>query len=112
MLVVLLKTVIVLQAVQARNKLSGKKPPLLLKIAPDLTDEDKKDIAAVISKKEVRIFILLATGIRVNCQYIDEDVEILFLCLKMTTLSLYDWFYLIRACFFLTKLRRNERKNL
>ena len=30
------------------------KPPLVIKIAPDLTDKDKEDIAAVVLRKKVR----------------------------------------------------------
>lgn len=44
---------------EARNKLV-RRPPLLLKIAPDLTDEDKKDIAEVLA--EVGIDGLIATN--------------------------------------------------
>ena len=31
------------------------KPPLLVKIAPDLTEEDKIDIAAVVARPGVRL---------------------------------------------------------
>jgi len=47
--------IVILQTVEARNKLSGKKPPLLLKISPDLSEEDKKDIAFVITSNEVEV---------------------------------------------------------
>lgn len=41
--------------VAARNELSGIiKPPLLLKLAPDLTQEQRKDIADVLRDKKVR----------------------------------------------------------
>lgn len=41
------------QVVAERNKLSVKpKPPILVKIAPDLTEKDKKDIADVVVKRE------------------------------------------------------------
>lgn len=40
----------------ARNSLNIlQKPPILLKLAPDLTDSERKDIAEVIQKKEVRL---------------------------------------------------------
>lgn len=40
--------------VKAKNNLPfEKKPPLLLKLAPDLTERERKDIADVISKKNV-----------------------------------------------------------
>jgi len=42
--------------IEARNQYSGvHKIPLLLKIAPDLTDQDKKDIADVINDKKVKL---------------------------------------------------------
>lgn len=40
---------------QARNSLPNKKPPLLLKLAPDLTKEERKDIASVLQKNECRV---------------------------------------------------------
>lgn len=39
------------KVVATRNKLAGKKIPLLVKIAPDLSMQQKEDIAAVVSKK-------------------------------------------------------------
>lgn len=42
------------KVVEARNKYCGEhKIPLLLKISPDLTNQDKKDIADVIKDKKV-----------------------------------------------------------
>lgn len=42
--------------VNARDSVAGKhKPPILLKIAPDLSQEDKQDIAYVILRKGVCI---------------------------------------------------------
>nr|SVE73644.1 EOG090X08P9 [Daphnia atkinsoni] len=41
---------------EARNKLRVEKlPPLLVKIAPDLSEEEKKDIASVILKEKCRV---------------------------------------------------------
>lgn len=40
------------KVVEERNKLPNR-PPLLIKIAPDLTRKDKEDIAAVILKEKV-----------------------------------------------------------
>lgn len=41
--------------IAARNELRGaRKPPLLLKLAPDLTQEERKDIADVLKNKKVR----------------------------------------------------------
>lgn len=40
------------QVVEERNRLPHT-PPLLVKIAPDLTDQDKMDIAAVVTRKKV-----------------------------------------------------------
>lgn len=43
--------------VEARNNLNiSKLPPLLLKIAPDLTEAEKEDIASVVLKEKVRSF--------------------------------------------------------
>jgi dihydroorotate dehydrogenase len=38
---------ILILAINARDSLPGRRPPLLLKIAPDLGEEDKKDIADI-----------------------------------------------------------------
>ena len=43
----------VMQVVEERDKLAHK-PPLLVKIAPDLSAQDKADIAAVVSRHKVR----------------------------------------------------------
>lgn len=44
------------KVIEARNKLDqAKRPPILLKIAPDLSDTDVNDIVTVISKKECRV---------------------------------------------------------
>ncbi len=41
-----------------RDKLPGnRKPPLLVKIAPDLTEQDKSDISAVCARKQVRAIL-------------------------------------------------------
>lgn len=46
--------------IQARNEVCDeRKIPLLLKIAPDLTDQDKKDIADVINDKTVKLYFNL-----------------------------------------------------
>lgn len=40
---------------EARNKYCReRKIPLLLKVSPDLTDQDKKDIADIINDKKVK----------------------------------------------------------
>ena len=46
-----------MQAVAARKPMeaNGQKPPLLLKISPDLTEQQQKDIAAIVNKKQVCI---------------------------------------------------------
>lgn len=42
--------------VEERNKLpENHRPPLLLKLAPDLNHEERKDIAAVLKRKECRV---------------------------------------------------------
>ena len=40
--------------VEERDKLPSR-PPLLVKIAPDLTDKDKEDIAAVVTRSKARL---------------------------------------------------------
>lgn len=40
--------------VAERDQLHPHRPPLLVKIAPDLTEEDKEDIAAVVTREKVR----------------------------------------------------------
>jgi len=40
------------QVVEERNRLPNR-PPLLVKISPDLTAGDKEDIAAVVTREEV-----------------------------------------------------------
>ena len=45
------------QVVSERNKMpETSQPPLLVKISPDLSNQDKLDIAAVLSNKEVGDF--------------------------------------------------------
>jgi dihydroorotate dehydrogenase len=66
----------VLQAVDSRNKLSGKKPPLLLKIAPDLTDQDKKDIASIVTKKEVYILNSFVACLLMTFCYVTVEVHV------------------------------------
>lgn len=41
--------------IEARNSLQNCKPPLLLKLAPDLTIDERKDIASVLRNKETRV---------------------------------------------------------
>jgi dihydroorotate dehydrogenase len=44
--------------IEARNKYcKDNKIPLLLKISPDLTEQDKKDIADVVNDKKVILFL-------------------------------------------------------
>lgn len=38
------------QVLKERDALQGHKPPVLVKIAPDLTDQDKQDIADVVTE--------------------------------------------------------------
>ena len=45
-----------LKVISERDQLRGRKPPVLIKIAPDLTDKDKKDIAEVVLNRQVRLF--------------------------------------------------------
>ena len=47
------------RVVEARNGLENeKRPPLLLKIAPDLSEEEKKDIVSVILQEKVINFLI------------------------------------------------------
>ncbi|XP_066150471.1 dihydroorotate dehydrogenase (quinone), mitochondrial [Euwallacea fornicatus] len=41
--------------VEAKNRLGEPKPPLLLKLAPDLNYEEKKDIAEIIKRKDCKV---------------------------------------------------------
>lgn len=53
------------KVIETRNKLaesSQKCPPILLKLAPDLSDADLKEITSVISKKECRIDGLIVSN--------------------------------------------------
>ncbi|XP_067651066.1 dihydroorotate dehydrogenase (quinone), mitochondrial-like isoform X1 [Haliotis asinina] len=55
------------KVVAARNELGGShKPPLLVKIAPDLTDQDKQDIAAVVAMKKCHVDGLIVTNTTVS----------------------------------------------
>jgi dihydroorotate dehydrogenase len=57
--------------IAARNDLSGTvKPPLLLKLAPDLTQEQRKDIADVLRDKKVRNVRELCAGTCSSNHYI------------------------------------------
>lgn len=49
------------KVIEARNKLE-KRPPILLKLAPDLNDNDVRDILSVISKKECRVDGLIVSN--------------------------------------------------
>ncbi|KAL5233854.1 hypothetical protein ACI65C_001264 [Semiaphis heraclei] len=53
--------------IEARNQVCGDhKIPLLLKIAPDLTDQDKKDIANVINDKKFKVDGLIISNTTVK----------------------------------------------
>jgi len=49
------------KVLEAKKTLSNK-PPLLVKVAPDLTIEDKKDIAAVVTNAKTRVDGLIVTN--------------------------------------------------
>ncbi|KAJ9593214.1 hypothetical protein L9F63_015239, partial [Diploptera punctata] len=52
---------LLMNLVKARNELKGsKKPPLLLKLAPDLSLEERKDIASVLKNEKVAIFFFFS----------------------------------------------------
>lgn len=44
--------------IERRDEMEVRKP-LLVKIAPDLTDKDKEDIAAVVTSRKVKKFEIL-----------------------------------------------------
>ena len=53
-LLCLVKYVLCVQVLAERAKLSRKvKPPLLVKISPDLTEQDKADVAFVVGRYKV-----------------------------------------------------------
>ena len=56
---------------KARDELDGggrrKRVPVLLKVAPDLTEEDKADIAEVVTSKNVNNAIHNKKGIKIYC---------------------------------------------
>lgn len=49
------------KVIEARNKLI-KKPPVLLKLAPDLSDDDVRDVISVVSKKDCRVDGLIVSN--------------------------------------------------
>lgn len=58
--------------IEARNKLNQTKQiPILLKVAPDLTDDDVRDIVNVISKKECRV-----DGLIISNTTIERDASL------------------------------------
>lgn len=66
------------KVIEARNKLDKPHPPILLKLAPDLSDNDVRDIVSVISKKECRVDGLIisnTTIARDESLKSDEKVE-------------------------------------
>nr|CAG4641815.1 EOG090X08P9 [Eurycercus lamellatus] len=53
--------------VEARNKLElAKRPPLLLKVAPDLNDQEKEDIASVVLQERCRVDGIIVTNTTVS----------------------------------------------
>lgn len=44
--------------IERRDEMEVRKP-LLVKIAPDLTDRDKEDIAAIVTSRKVKTFEIL-----------------------------------------------------
>lgn len=61
----------VLAARTKLQKTSGKNPPILLKLAPDLTDVELREIAAVVSSKDSRI-----DGLIVSNTTIERDASL------------------------------------
>lgn len=58
LLTLTLHTLSLLTQVLAERDTLTPPPPLLVKIAPDLTQQDKQDIAAVITREKVRQSVL------------------------------------------------------
>ena len=57
-----------MQVLAERDKLPGnRKPPLLVKIAPDLTEQDKSDISAVCARKQVSATLKYTLTIQNTC---------------------------------------------
>ncbi|CAG9562744.1 unnamed protein product [Danaus chrysippus] len=48
------------------NNLSGKRPPLLLKLAPDLSLDEMKDVVSVISKKDTKVDGLIISNTTID----------------------------------------------
>nr|CAG4651945.1 EOG090X08P9 [Triops cancriformis] len=57
---------LILSVMQARNSSTSSKPPVLLKIAPDLPEEDKRDIAQIACSKECRVDGLIVTNTTIS----------------------------------------------
>lgn len=72
----LLSTIII-----ARNNLpAGHRPPILLKLAPDLSSEEKRDIAEIVKSRECQVDGLIVCNTTVerspnlkNSQYVHEQ---------------------------------------
>ncbi|XP_034253291.1 dihydroorotate dehydrogenase (quinone), mitochondrial-like [Thrips palmi] len=63
--------------VSAKNKLpQPNKPPLLLKLAPDLTQQERKDIAKVISRKECAVDGLIISNTTVSRENLQSPAAV------------------------------------
>ncbi|XP_017785675.1 PREDICTED: dihydroorotate dehydrogenase (quinone), mitochondrial [Nicrophorus vespilloides] len=51
---------------EARNKLQDPKPPLLLKVAPDLSTQERKDVAEVIKSKGCKVDGLIVSNTTIH----------------------------------------------
>lgn len=66
--------VLLSKVVAARNGLAGDKhPPILLKLAPDLNDNEVKEIVSVISKKECHIDGLIISNTTIERDALQSD---------------------------------------
>lgn len=54
------------EVVSERDKLRGRKPPVLIKIAPDLTEKDKEDIAEVVLNRQESLGGLIISNTTVS----------------------------------------------
>lgn len=67
---------------EARNKYCGeRKIPLLLKISPDLTDQDKNDIVNIINDKKVKFYfhnnIIFCWKLILSLIFLNSSIELM-----------------------------------
>lgn len=60
---------------EARNALAPQKPPILLKLAPDLSHDELKDVAQTISKKECHIDGLIISNTTISRENLQSEAK-------------------------------------